>query len=61
MLGWLANDPKDHDVSGKNITLIGQNFITKNPLLQNLMILQLLVHFSHLQPPQIKLRLLKVM
>jgi glucose/arabinose dehydrogenase len=31
-LGWLASDPKGHDVSGRNIALIGQNFITKNPL-----------------------------
>jgi glucose/arabinose dehydrogenase len=31
-LGWLANDPKGHDIPGRNITLSGQNFITKNVL-----------------------------
>jgi glucose/arabinose dehydrogenase len=32
MIGWLPNEPNVHDVPAKNITLTGQNFITKNPL-----------------------------
>jgi glucose/arabinose dehydrogenase len=31
-MGWLANSPNVADVPGKNITLTGQNFVTKNPL-----------------------------
>ena len=31
-LGWLANSPNVADIPGKNITLTGQNFVTKNPL-----------------------------
>ena len=30
--GWLANSPNVADIPGKNITLTGQNFVTKNPL-----------------------------
>ncbi len=30
--GWLANTPSVADIPGKNITLTGQNFVTKNPL-----------------------------
>ena len=32
IIGWLPNEPNVHDVPAKNITLTGQNFITKNPL-----------------------------
>ena len=32
VLGWLANEPKGHDIPAKNITLTGQNFNTNNPL-----------------------------
>jgi glucose/arabinose dehydrogenase len=31
-LGWLANSPNVADIPGKNITLTGQNFVTKNLL-----------------------------
>ena len=31
-LGWLANSPNVADILGKNITLTGQNFVTKNIL-----------------------------
>ena len=30
--GWLANSPNVADIPGKNITLTGQNFVTKNRL-----------------------------
>ena len=30
--GWLVNSPNVADIPGKNITLTGQNFVTKNPL-----------------------------
>jgi glucose/arabinose dehydrogenase len=32
IIGWLPNEPNVHDVPAKNITLTGQNFVTKNPL-----------------------------
>src|ERR687889_2033209 len=31
-LGWTKTAPYFHDIPAKNITLTGQNFITKNPL-----------------------------
>src|SRR5919107_2038085 len=31
-LGWAKTAPYFHDIPAKNITLTGQNFITKNPL-----------------------------
>jgi glucose/arabinose dehydrogenase len=31
-LGWAKTTPSFHDIPAKNITLTGQNFITKNPL-----------------------------
>ena len=31
-LGWSKVDPTVHDIPAKNITLTGQNFVTKNPL-----------------------------
>ena len=30
--GWVSNTPSVADIPGKNITLTGQNFVTKNPL-----------------------------
>ena len=30
--GWLDLHPKIHDVPGKDITLVGQNFESENPL-----------------------------
>lgn len=31
-IGWLPNEPKNRDIPGQNITLIGQDFTTNNPL-----------------------------
>ena len=35
IFGWLKNKPEEHDVPCKDITLVGQNFETGNPLTED--------------------------
>ena len=49
-LGWAKTAPYFHDIPAKNITLTGQNFVTKNPLTAEPNDNATTVHLFHLVP-----------